>query len=55
MGVAIVILSSEAQEVIRICDRVLVMYHGQICGELQEEAINEHSIMQLATSGSMEE
>jgi len=52
-GVAIVILSSEAQEVIRLCDRALVMYHGEIRGELKGEMLNEHTIMQLATGGTL--
>lgn len=52
-GVAIVILSSEAQEIIRLCDRALVMYHGRIRGELSEEQLSEHNIMILATGGDM--
>ena len=52
-GVAIVILSSEAQEIIRLCDRAMVMYHGEIRGELKGEALNEHTIMQLATGGAL--
>lgn len=50
-GVAIVVLSSEAQEVIRICDRALVMYHGRLVGEVTGEDMNEHKIMYLATGG----
>ena len=50
-GVAIAVLSSEAQEIIRLCDRVLVMYHGRIAGELAGERMTEHGIMVLATGG----
>ena len=32
-GVAVVVLSSEAQEIIRVCDRALVLYHGALQGE----------------------
>lgn len=53
-GIAIIILSSEAQEIIRICDRTLVMYHGQIQGEVEGERMNEHDIMHLATGGKSE-
>lgn len=53
-GVAIVILSSETQEILRLCDRTLVMYHGRIQGELSEEDMSEHAIMRLATGGSIE-
>lgn len=51
-GVAIVVLSSEAQEVIRVCDRAIVMYHGVLQGELIGMAMNEHDIMRLATGAS---
>ena len=51
-GVAIIVLSSEAQEIIRVCDRSLVMYHGRIVGQVEGEDMNEHNIMFLATGGS---
>lgn len=53
--IGVVVLSSEAQEVIRVCDRVLVMYHGRIQGELTGEELNEHNIMMLATGGTVTE
>ena len=52
-GVAIVILSSEAQEIIRLCDRALVMYHGEIRGELKDAQLTEGNIMLLATGGAI--
>ncbi|MGI6239403.1 MAG: sugar ABC transporter ATP-binding protein [Christensenellales bacterium] len=52
-GVAVAILSSEAQEIIRLCDRAIVMYHGEIRGELSGDGLNEHNVMQLATGGSI--
>lgn len=52
-GVAIIVLSSEAQEIIRVCDRTLVMYHGALQGELAGAAMNEHDIMRLATGASL--
>jgi ribose transport system ATP-binding protein len=51
-GVAVIVLSSEAQEVIRVCDRALVMYHGALQGELIGAAMNEHDIMRLATGAT---
>ncbi|MFC4023651.1 sugar ABC transporter ATP-binding protein [Oceanobacillus longus] len=53
-NIAIIVLSSEAQEIIRVCDRALVMYHGIIQGEVQGEHRNEHSIMSLATGGELD-
>ena len=52
-GVAVVILSSEAKEIIRLCDRALVMYHGRVSGELTKAQMDEHTIMLLATGGSL--
>lgn len=53
-GMAIVVLSSEAQEIIRLCDRALVMYHGEIQGEVAGAAMTEHDIMRLATGGVLD-
>ncbi len=50
-GVAVIVLSSEAQEIIRVCDRALVMYHGAVVGEVDHEHMNEHDMMRLATGG----
>ncbi len=52
-GVAVVILSSEAQEIVRVCGRALVMYAGEICGELTGRDLSEQNIMVLATGGSL--
>ena len=54
-GVAIIVLSSEAQEVIRVCDRTLVLFHGRQVGELKGAEMTEHSIMYLATGGNLNE
>jgi len=51
--IAIVVLSSEASEIIRVCDRALVMYHGVIQGEVAGEEMNEQNIMSLATGGQL--
>lgn len=48
-GVAIIITSGEAQEILKLSDRVKVMYHGVIKGELSREELSEESIMILAT------
>ena len=50
-GVAVVVLSNEAQEIIRVCGRALVMYHGNIRAEVQGETMNEANMMRLATGG----
>ena len=50
-GVAVVVLCSEAQEIIRLCDRALVMYHGTVRAEVSGETMTEHEMMRLATGG----
>ncbi|WP_130860388.1 sugar ABC transporter ATP-binding protein [Gracilibacillus phocaeensis] len=50
-GIAIVILSSEANEILRLCNRTYVMYHGNLQGELHGKEMKEQSIMELATGG----
>lgn len=47
-GRAIVVISSEMQEVIGVADRVLVMRQGRIAGELAGSVATEDSIVRLA-------
>ncbi|MBQ8506261.1 MAG: sugar ABC transporter ATP-binding protein [Clostridia bacterium] len=54
-GVGIIITSGEAQEIIRTCDRALVMYHGELRGELSREQLTEENIMILSTGGTLAE
>ena len=50
-GVAVVVLSNEAQEIIRVCGRALVMYHGDVRAQVSGETMNETNMMRLATGG----
>ena len=52
-GIGIIITSGEAQEIIRTCDRALVMYHGELRGELSRDQLTEENIMILSTGGSL--
>jgi ribose transport system ATP-binding protein len=54
-GVAVVVLSSEAQEIVRVCDRAAVMYHGRVAGFVEGSAMNEHDIMRLATGAAQQQ
>lgn len=51
-GIAVIILSSEATEILRLCNRTYVMYHGHLQGELTGEEMNEQTMMELATGGA---
>ncbi len=49
-GKAIIVISSELPEIIRVCNRVLVMCEGRITGEAVGEDINQNQIMQYAVN-----
>jgi ribose transport system ATP-binding protein len=48
-GMAIIMVSSELEEVIGLADRVLVMHEGRCAGALEAGEISEENIMRLAT------
>jgi ribose transport system ATP-binding protein len=48
-GKAIVMISSELPEILRMSDRIVVMCEGRITGELLPEEATQERIMQLAT------
>ena len=47
-GVGIILISSETAELTGLCDRILVMRKGQICGELEKKDFSEEVILRLA-------
>ncbi len=49
-GKTCIVISSEMQELIGICDRILVMREGRITGEVMGDKMTEHEIALLATS-----
>jgi len=51
-GVGILMISSEMEELIRSCDRVVVLSEGRKVGELAAKEISEERIMQLIAHGS---
>lgn len=50
-GVAILMISSDLEEVLGMSDRVLVLHEGRLAGELPRSALTEEAIMRLATGG----
>jgi ribose transport system ATP-binding protein len=47
-GVAVLMISSDMEEVVGVSDRILVMHEGGISGELGRDQFSEHQVMQLA-------
>lgn len=52
-GVAVVVTSGEAQEIMKLCDRVNVMFHGKMNGILEREELSEEKIMILSTGANL--
>jgi len=47
-GVAILMISSDMEEVIGVCDRIAVMHEGRISGHLERPQFSEHNVLRLA-------
>mgnify|MGYP002784774873 CR=1 FL=1 len=50
-GAAILMISSDLEEILGMSDRVLVMHEGELSGELTRAELSEERIMHLATGG----
>ncbi|MCI0380973.1 MAG: sugar ABC transporter ATP-binding protein [Gemmataceae bacterium] len=50
-GLAILMISSDLEEILGMSDRVLVLHEGRLAGELQREQLSEEAVMRLATGG----
>lgn len=53
-GKAIILISSELPEVLRLSDRIVVMAQGKITGILKNEEATQENIMELATEGAQQ-
>jgi ribose transport system ATP-binding protein len=53
-GVAIVMISSDMEEVIGVSDRVAVMHEGRISGVLEREQFSEFNVLRLAIGQTAE-
>ncbi|WP_043362366.1 sugar ABC transporter ATP-binding protein [Belnapia sp. F-4-1] len=54
-GVAVLMISSDMEEVIGVSDRVAVMHEGRIAGTLARHEVNEPNILRLATGQQPEQ
>ncbi len=53
-GKGIIILSSEAPEILRVCERINIMFQGEITGRFSREELTEEIIMEYATGSKRE-
>lgn len=50
-GVAVVLVSTDLQEILGLSDQVYVLYTGRVTGRLDTATATEADIMHLATGG----
>ena len=46
-GSGILLVSSELPELLRLCDRILVMRHGRVVAEVARRAATQESLLRL--------
>jgi ribose transport system ATP-binding protein len=54
-GTGVMVVSSDLDELLAICDRIVVMCEGRITGELDRTDASRGGIMALATGGGRRE
>jgi ribose transport system ATP-binding protein len=47
----VLFISSEMEELIGVCDRILVMSSGRICGELKRSEYDQENMLRMAIEG----
>ena len=50
-GRAILIASTDSEELVDVCDRVIVMRHGRSVGELSGAELTERNLLRMAADG----
>jgi ribose transport system ATP-binding protein len=48
-GIAVLMISSDLEEILGMSDRALVLHEGRLAGELSRERLTEEAVMRLAT------
>lgn len=52
LGMGILMVSSDMEEILGVSDRIIVMHEGRVSGELTKEQFSEEAVMQLAAGQS---
>ena len=53
-GAGVLLVTTELDELVWLCDRVLIMFRGAIVGELSGEAIEQRTILQASATGQIQ-
>jgi ABC-type sugar transport system ATPase subunit len=48
-GIGVILISSDLPELIGLCDRILIMHHGRMVGEVAKKDFSEELILSYAT------
>ena len=54
-GVAVMMISSDMEEVIGVSDRIAVMHEGRISGTLDRDRFSEENVLQLAVGKPLQQ
>jgi ribose transport system ATP-binding protein len=54
-GTAVVVVSSDMEELVRLCDRVLIFVDGQIVGEVSQEGLDRETVSNLIHQDTTEQ
>ena len=56
-GTSFVIVSSELEEIMSLCDRIIVIYEGRLVGEVEKEDFSKENLMRgiVSQEGKNEE
>ncbi|GGN28710.1 putative ribose/galactose/methyl galactoside import ATP-binding protein 1 [Lentzea pudingi] len=52
-GRVVLVTSSDLKELSDICDRVVIFFQGRACGELRDQQLNEHSLLEAMNTGDL--
>ncbi|MDA8234074.1 MAG: sugar ABC transporter ATP-binding protein [Clostridia bacterium] len=51
MGYGVLVASSELSELMQVCDRILVMFNGEVAGQFTRDSYQEEAILKCAVTG----
>lgn len=54
-GISVIISSPEVQELMKVCDRVIIMFNGEQTADLKREIVTEELVLKYATGIRKEE
>ncbi|MCV2393874.1 sugar ABC transporter ATP-binding protein [Actinotalea sp. M2MS4P-6] len=52
-GAVVVLRSTDLEELVAVCERVIVLYRGRICAELRGDGLSTSALLQLMNTGEL--